>query len=66
MAKVVVNIVWREMSYRLLDEKLSIEQRLQVEPEELSEYTEEQFRKDVANEPYEPNLFVFGGDRFVL
>lgn len=66
MAKVVVNIVWREMSYRLLDEKLSIEQRLQVEPEELSEYTEEQFRKDVSNEPYEPNLFVFGGDRFVL
>ena len=61
-----MNTVWREMSYWLLDEKLSMGQRLQVEPEELSEYTEEQFRKDVANEPYEPNLFVFGGDRFVL
>lgn len=61
-----MNIVWREMSYWLLDKKLSIGQRLQVEPEELSEYTEEQFRKDVKNEPYEPDIFVFGGYRFVL
>lgn len=61
-----MNIVWREMSYRLLDEKLSMGQRLQVEPEELSEYTEEQFRKDVANEPYEPDIFVFNGYRCVL
>lgn len=61
-----MNIVWREMSYWLLDKKLGIGQRLRVEPEELSEYTEEQFRKDVANEPYEPDIFVFGGHRFVL
>lgn len=44
---------WYEMSYRR--ENMTIRQRLQVEPEWLDEYSDDQLAKDVANEPYESN-----------
>lgn len=55
---------WMEMSYHR--EYMTMRQRLQVEPEELDEYSDDQLAKDVANEPYEPSSYYFNCNGCIL
>lgn len=55
---------WHEMSYRR--EHMTIRQRLQVEPEWLDEYSDDQLAKDVANEPYESDTYFVGCNGRIL
>lgn len=49
---------WAEMSY--WHKEMTIQQRLETTPEELSEYTDYDFAKDVYNEPDEADTHFFG------
>lgn len=55
---------WHEMSYRR--EHMTMRQRLQVEPEWLDEYSDDQLAKDVANEPYESDTYFVGCNGRIL
>lgn len=55
---------WMEMSYRR--ERMTMRQRLYVEPEELDEYSDDQLAKDVIDEPYESNPYLIRGNGRIL
>ena len=59
------NLKWREMSYN--QPKLTMRQRLDVEPEELDDYPEWQFEKDVvADEFDESSISLFMRYQYIL
>ena len=56
---------WREMSYN--QPKLTMRQRLDVEPEELDDYPEWQFEKDVATDEFdESSISLFMRYQYIL
>ena len=59
------NLKWREMSYN--QPKLTMRQRLDVEPEELDDYPEWQFEKDVAADEFDKSsISLFMRYRYIL
>ena len=56
---------WREMSYN--QPKLTMQQRLEVEQEELDDYPEWQFEKDVAADEFdESSVSLFVRYQYIL